>query len=230
MTWKPQSLRERKCIYSEYCMSVCMLNPITLQVSYAQDRRLEFYCAWKCRRHWGQACREVGTPHRCTPINQSVSVLLEAESGCWSLGVPLGSCGTGVPGVIWGESSPWEGMLLCFSTFHKLKTKLGLEVGWVELLTETRSLRCLPSVRGGWHSTSWVPWEPRSSWLVMTPGRRWTHTLFLLWRSKRCSYEHPRPSHVFHLLFCPWVEKSSLLLLIMLHSISFSFHLFHLFL
>ena len=100
---------------------------------------------------------------------------------------------------------------------HKLKTKLGLDVGWVELLTKTRGLRCLPSVRGGWHSTSWVPWEPRSSWLVMTPGRRWTHTLFLLWRSKRCSHEHPRPSHVFHLLFCPWVEKSSLLLLIMPH-------------
>ena len=33
-------------------------------------------------------------------VNQSVSVLLEAESGCWFLGVPLGSCGTGVPGVI----------------------------------------------------------------------------------------------------------------------------------
>ena len=212
---------------SHECLYVETHHPSSVLCS-RQEMRILLCLELQTTPRW--ECRELGTPHRCTPISPSVSVLLEAESGGWSLGVLLRSCGTGVPGVIWGESSPWEGMLLCFLTFHKLKTKLAWRWDGWSFWPRLEASGVCPGWGEGDTASPGCVGTTESSWLVMTPGRRWTHVLCLIWRSKRCSCEHPRPSHMFHLLFCPWVEKSSLLLWITPHSISFSFHLFHLFL
>lgn len=226
MTRKPQSSRERKMYLfgiSHECLYVETHHPSSVLRSRQEMRIL--------------LCLEMQTTPRLRVQGAGDSTQVHAHqpkclspSGGWVWVL--------VPGCaleeLWNwcarSDLRWEFSLgrnaaLLFN-LSQAEDEAGLEVGWVELLTETRGFRwgegdtASPGCMG----------TTESSWLVMTPGRRWTHALCLLWRSKRCSCEHPRPSHMFHLLFRPWVEKSSLLLWITPHSISFSFHLFHLFL
>lgn len=156
---------------------------------------------------------QMGIPYIKMLINQSVSDFLwKLNLNCPSLGVPDAQL-WGPAELVCGEWSEVRALSRkeCFSTCHK---QLGLEVWWAELLAETRGPSHLPRVRRWWPSTLLLPWE--GSWWLITPGRRGATCSFSSEGLNSKAMSIPDP-HQGPLSFCPWVEKSSLVLLIMPH-------------